>query len=164
MCKKLLKSVNFWQSYSKKYNGGRFWGTQGSCEDRLSRGKWVWTTCLQSLRSRIMIGGGTRERLIVRSMPYHCATFVCWPLCAFIKKFHLLLLFCSVLLPSSIRGLTTPSTYFLHLSLYSVILNDSSTWSPVHVLMLSIQAMRGLPRLPRALRRVSSLFLGVQLS
>ena len=34
-----------------------------------------------------------------------------------------------------------------HLSLSSVILNDSSTWSSVHVLMLSIQAMRGLPRL-----------------
>jgi len=29
----------------------------------------------------------------------------------------------------------------------SVILTDSSTLSPVHVLMLSIQAVRGLPRL-----------------
>ena len=29
----------------------------------------------------------------------------------------------------------------------SVILIDSSTGSPVHVLMLSIQAMHGLPRL-----------------
>jgi len=38
-------------------------------------------------------------------------------------------------------------TYFLHLSLSSVILADSSTGSPVHVLMLSIQAVRGLPRL-----------------
>ena len=38
-------------------------------------------------------------------------------------------------------------TYFLHLSLSSVILIDSSTESPVHVLMLSIQAVRGLPRL-----------------
>jgi len=37
--------------------------------------------------------------------------------------------------------------YFLHLSLSSVILIDSSTESPVHVLMLSIQAVRGLPRL-----------------
>ena len=36
---------------------------------------------------------------------------------------------------------------FLHLSLSSVILIDSSTGSPVHVLMLSIQAVRGLPRL-----------------
>jgi len=36
----------------------------------------------------------------------------------------------------------------LHLSLSSVvILTDSSTGSPVHVLMLSIQAVRGLPRL-----------------
>jgi len=32
--------------------------------------------------------------------------------------------------------------YFLHLSLSSVILIDSSTESPVYVLMLSIQAVR----------------------
>ena len=43
--------------------------------------------------------------------------------------------------------LATPSTYFLHLSLSSVILIDSSTGSPVHVLMLSIQTVRGLPGL-----------------
>ena len=59
----------------------------------------------------------------------------------------LLRYFCSVLQPSSIRGLATPWTYFLHLSLSSVILIDSSTESPVHVLVLSIQAVRGLPRL-----------------
>ena len=35
----------------------------------------------------------------------------------------------------------------VHLSLSSVILIESSTASPVHVLMLSIQAVRGLPRL-----------------
>ena len=40
-----------------------------------------------------------------------------------------------------------PSTYLLHLSLSSDILIDSSTESPVHVLMLSIQAVHGLPRL-----------------
>ena len=40
-----------------------------------------------------------------------------------------------------------PWTYFLHLSLSSVILIDSSTESPIHALMLSIQAVRGLPRL-----------------
>ena len=56
-------------------------------------------------------------------------------------------LFCSVLKLSSIRGLATSWTYFLHLSLFSVILIDSSTGSSVHVLMLSIQAVRGLPRL-----------------
>jgi len=56
-------------------------------------------------------------------------------------------LFCSVLHPSSIRGLATPWTYFLHLSLSSAILIDSSMVSLVHVLMLSIQAVRGLPRL-----------------
>ena len=33
---------------------------------------------------------------------------------------------CSVLSPSSILGLATPWTYFLHLSLFSVILVDSS--------------------------------------
>jgi len=56
---------------------------------------------------------------------------------------------CSVLFFSRprIRALATPCTYFLHLSLSSVILIDSSTESPVHVLMLSIQAVRGLPRL-----------------
>jgi len=40
--------------------------------------------------------------------------------------------------------------YFLHLSLlslFSAILIDSSTGSSVHVLMLSIQAVLGLPRL-----------------
>jgi len=37
--------------------------------------------------------------------------------------------------------------YFLHLSLSSVILIDSSTGSPVHLLMLSIQVVRGLHRL-----------------
>ena len=36
---------------------------------------------------------------------------------------------------------------FSILSLSSVILIDSSTESPVHDLMLSIQAVRGLPRL-----------------
>jgi len=37
-------------------------------------------------------------------------------------------------------------THFPHLSLSSVILIDSSTGSPVHVL-ISVQAVRGLPRL-----------------
>jgi len=36
---------------------------------------------------------------------------------------------------------------FIHLSLSSVNLIDSSTESPVNDLMLSIQAVRGLPRL-----------------
>ena len=44
-------------------------------------------------------------------------------------------------------AVATPWMYFLHLSMSSVILNDSSTGSPVDVLMLSIQAVRGLPRL-----------------
>ena len=74
-------------------------------------------------------------------------------------RLHCSVLFRSVLLPSSIRGLATPCTYFLHLSLSSVILTDSSTGSPVHVLMLSIQAVRGLPRL-----RALALFLALSLS
>ena len=41
----------------------------------------------------------------------------------------------------------TMDTYFIHLSVTSVIPIDSSMGSPVHVLMLSIQAVRGLPRL-----------------
>ena len=49
-------------------------------------------------------------------------------------------LFCSL-------AILDPMTYFLHLSLSSVILIDSFTGSPVHVLMLSTQAVRGLPRL-----------------
>ena len=54
-------------------------------------------------------------------------------------------MFCPLVILDSRVG--TPWTYFLHLSLPSVILTDSSTESPVHVLMLSIQAVRGLPRL-----------------
>jgi len=53
-----------------------------------------------------------------------------------------------------------PWTYFLHLSQFSFILIDSSTDSPVHVLMLSIQAVRGLPRLHLALFLALSLSLG----
>ena len=55
-----------------------------------------------------------------------------------------------------------PWTYFLHLSLSSVILNDFSMGSPVHVLkflMLSIQAVRSLPRL-----HAPGIFLALSLS
>ena len=46
------------------------------------------------------------------------------------------------------RSKFTPRTYFLRLSLSSVILIDLTLpRSPVHILMLSIQAVRGLPRL-----------------
>jgi len=53
-------------------------------------------------------------------------------------------------IPSSIRGLATPWTYIRS---PSFILAESSMGSPVHVLMLSIKAVRGLPRL-----RVPTLF------
>jgi len=52
--------------------------------------------------------------------------------------------FSSVHQSSLIRGLATPWTYFLHWSLSFVILIDPSTVSLVHVLMLFIQAVRGL--------------------
>jgi len=47
----------------------------------------------------------------------------------------------------SIRGLATPWTYFLHSSLSSAILIVCYMLSPAHVLILPIQAVRGLPRL-----------------
>jgi len=46
-----------------------------------------------------------------------------------------------------LRGLATPWTYFLQLSLSSVILIDSFMGSPVQVLMLSTQAAHGRYRL-----------------
>ena len=52
-------------------------------------------------------------------------------------------LFCSLAILDPRVGHTMD---VLHLSLSSDILTDSSTESPVHVLMLSIQAVRGLPR------------------
>ena len=61
-------------------------------------------------------------------------------------RYNTSVLFCSsaVLDPSVGHTMDVLSPY---LSLSSVILTDSSTESPVHVLMLSIQAVRGLPRL-----------------
>jgi len=56
---------------------------------------------------------------------------------------------CSVLFFSRPRSECWPHhgrTFSIYLC-HSVILTDSSTESPVHVLMLSIQAVRGLPRL-----------------
>ena len=55
-------------------------------------------------------------------------------------------LFCSLAVVDPRVG-HTMDAYFLHLSLSSVILIDSSAGSPVYVLMLSIQAVCGLPRL-----------------
>ena len=52
-------------------------------------------------------------------------------------------LFCSLAVLDPRVGHTLEWTYFLRLSLSSVILIDSSTGSPVHVLMLSIQAVCG---------------------
>ena len=73
-------------------------------------------------------------------------------------------LFCSldVLDPRVGWPVATPWTYFLHLSLSCVILIDCSTESPVvtvHVLMLSIPAVRGLPRF-----RAPGMFLALSLS
>jgi len=66
---------------------------------------------------------------------------------------------CSLAVLDQSIGLTLEWTYFLDLSLSSVILINSSTDSPVHVLMLSIQAVRGLPRLCAL-----ALFLALSLS
>ena len=58
-------------------------------------------------------------------------------------------MFCSVLFFSRLRSAGWPryggTVYFLHFSIS--ILIDSSAESPVQALMLSIQAVRGLPRL-----------------
>ena len=61
---------------------------------------------------------------------------------------HVCSIFCSILFISRPRSEGWPHhgrTFSISLS--SVIPIDSSTVSPVHVLMLSIQAVRGLPRL-----------------
>jgi len=52
--------------------------------------------------------------------------------------------FCSLATELSLAVLDPPWMYFVHLCLSSVILIDSSMGSPVHVLMLSIQAVHGL--------------------
>jgi len=57
-----------------------------------------------------------------------------------------LVLFCSLAVLDPRVG-HTMDVLSPFLSLSSVTLIDSSTGSPVHVLMLSIQAVRGLPRL-----------------
>ena len=61
----------------------------------------------------------------------------------FVRRPRSSVLFCSSAVLDPRVGHTMD--VLLHLSLSSVILTDSSTESPVHVLMLSIQAVRGLP-------------------
>jgi len=58
-----------------------------------------------------------------------------------------LALFCSLVVLDPRVGHTMDVLSPFTSDLSSVILIDSSTGSPVHVLMLSIQAVRGLPRL-----------------
>ena len=62
-------------------------------------------------------------------------------ICSFLS-----VLFCSLAVLDPRVG-HTKDVLSPHFSLPSVILTDSSTQSSVHVLMLSIQAVRGLPRL-----------------
>ena len=57
-----------------------------------------------------------------------------------------IVLFCSVLQPSSIRGLAASRTTILQCSRFSVALKASSSVIPVHALILSCQAVIGLPR------------------
>ena len=61
--------------------------------------------------------------------------------CLFSSNHILTVLFCSLAVLGPRVG-HTMDVYFHHLSLSSVIVADSSTESPVHVLMLSIQAVR----------------------
>ena len=81
---------------------------------------------------------------------FYCSSVIGLSLLAIVVPATIWLLSCSVYQSSLIRGLVTPWTYFLHWSLSSVILIDPSTLSLVHVLMLFVQAVRGLPllRLP----------------
>ena len=75
-----------------------------------------------------------------RNQPNHCCL-----LCLSVRPSPL---FCSVLFCSSVvLGPRVGHTMDALSPFISVILTDSSTGSPVHVLMLSIQAVRGLPRL-----------------
>jgi len=60
-------------------------------------------------------------------------------------KVHFVTLPCSISRPRPEGWPYHGRTFSIYLS--SVILIDSSTGSPVHVLMLSIQSVRGLPRL-----------------
>ena len=64
--------------------------------------------------------------------------------------------FCSLAVLDPTAGHTVDVLYFLRLYLSSVIRTDSSTGSPLRVLMLSVQAVRGLPRMraPGIVRRV----------
>ena len=80
----------------------------------------------------------------------------------FISRSFLGGLFCSVLYPSSIWGLATTWTYFLHLFLSSVILTDSSTESPVYVLMLSIQVVHAWSSSPSCTWHCSLHYLFLQ--
>jgi len=78
------------------------------------------------------VRGSKRTQPLIRGCIVAYLPIFCASLC----------MFCYVLYPSSSRWLAAPWTYFLHLSLSSVVLIDSSTMSPVHVLMLYIQAVR----------------------
>jgi len=84
--------------------------------------------------------GQSQSRLVQNAMPHTQQVFLSRLMPMTNKSINQTVMFSSVLQPSSIRRLATPWTYFLHLSLSSVILIDSYMGSPVHVLMLSIQA------------------------
>ena len=72
----------------------------------------------------------------------------------------MLFLFCSVAVLDPRVGHTTDVlSPFISVQYSNVILIDSSTECPVHDLMLSIQAVRGLPRL-----RAHGMFLALSLS
>jgi len=74
-----------------------------------------------------------------------CALFTCQTHVDVVLRLCECMFCSSAVLEPTVGHTPWTYTYFLHLSLSSVILIDSSTESPVHVLMLSIKAVHGLP-------------------
>ena len=109
------------------------------------------TACRRSGRSRLSaVSAGLEQRRSDGGVHRACATIqrrsavfslsLCRILLSQNTNRHSSVLFCSL-------AVLDVWTYVLHLSLSAVFLTDSSTRSLVHVLVLSIQAVRGLPRL-----------------
>ena len=122
--------------YRYKYRGRIDWCTVRSMLCYRVHSRWHDERNVTS-RCRCDVTGRSRDhqrRTAAHIEPWSVCCQQCWCIC-------------SVLQPSSIRGLATPWTYFLHLSLSSIFLTDLPTGSPVHYLVLSIQAVRRLPRL-----------------
>jgi len=126
----LPKMQQCWQWYKRNFVQCKTWMPSSSigkvlCHQWLSRWLKVW-------RSRVQVQVKTRISGKFQELPEMQNAS---------KKGTLQ----SAKLGCRVPQLATPWTYFLQLSLSSVILTDFSMGSPVHVLMLSIQAVHGLP-------------------